>query len=59
MESTQSDNQKKIAAAHSYPGKLIVIEGTDGVGRSTHCQLLQNWMAIEGLWCYYHRMEIV
>ncbi len=29
-------------------GKLIVLEGTDGVGRSTHCELLQNWLAVEG-----------
>lgn len=33
---------------HTYPGKLIVVEGTDGVGRSTHCELLQNWLAVEG-----------
>lgn len=33
---------------HNYPGKLIVLEGTDGVGRSTQTQLLQNWLAIEG-----------
>lgn len=33
---------------HNYPGKLIVIEGTDGVGRSTHSSLLQNWLAVEG-----------
>ncbi len=31
-----------------YPGKLIVLEGTDGVGRSTQTLLLQNWLAIEG-----------
>src|SRR5208283_2167624 len=33
---------------HAYPGKLIVIEGTDGVGRSTQAQLLENWLAVEG-----------
>lgn len=33
---------------HPYPGKLIVIEGTDGVGRSTQAELLQNWLAVEG-----------
>jgi len=33
---------------HDYPGKLIVVEGTDGTGRSTHCELLQNWLAVEG-----------
>ena len=25
-------------------GKLIVIEGTDGVGRSTHIGLLKQWL---------------
>jgi len=33
---------------HDYPGKLIVIEGTDGVGRSTQTELLKNWLAVEG-----------
>ena len=33
---------------HPYPGKLIVIDGTDGVGRSTQAELLKNWLAIEG-----------
>ena len=31
-----------------YPGKLIVIEGTDGVGRTTHAELLQKWLEVEG-----------
>lgn len=29
-------------------GKLIAIEGTDGVGRSTHIELLQNWLEVQG-----------
>jgi dTMP kinase len=33
---------------HPFPGKLIVIEGTDGVGRSTQAELLRNWLAVEG-----------
>ncbi|MBN8658779.1 MAG: dTMP kinase [Candidatus Obscuribacter phosphatis] len=33
---------------HEYPGKLVVIEGTDGVGRSTQVELLANWLAVEG-----------
>jgi dTMP kinase len=33
---------------HVYPGKLIVLEGTDGVGRSTQAELLRNWLAVEG-----------
>jgi dTMP kinase len=31
-----------------YPGKLIVIEGTDGVGRSTHVALLRTWLESTG-----------
>jgi dTMP kinase len=30
------------------PGKLIVIEGTDGVGRSTHIELLRTWLESRG-----------
>jgi dTMP kinase len=30
------------------PGKLIVLEGTDGVGRSTQIALLQEWLESEG-----------
>ncbi|MDD5369651.1 MAG: thymidylate kinase [Anaerolineaceae bacterium] len=30
------------------PGKLIVLEGTDGVGRSTQIQLLRKWLESEG-----------
>jgi dTMP kinase len=31
-----------------YSGKLIVIEGTDGVGRSTHTALLRTWLESRG-----------
>jgi dTMP kinase len=31
-----------------YRGKLIVIEGTDGVGRSTHSALLKTWLESRG-----------
>jgi len=33
---------------HGYPGKLIAIEGTDGVGRSTQIQLLREWLEVKG-----------
>jgi dTMP kinase len=31
-----------------YAGKLIAIEGTDGVGRSTQIQLLREWLEVRG-----------
>jgi len=31
-----------------YPGKLIAIEGTDGVGRSIQIQLLREWLEVKG-----------
>jgi dTMP kinase len=31
-----------------YTGKLIVIEGTDGVGRSTHIEMLRTWLESRG-----------
>lgn len=31
-----------------FPGKLIVLEGSDGVGRSTQTQLLRRWLEDEG-----------
>jgi dTMP kinase len=31
-----------------YSGKLIVIEGADGVGRSTHTALLRTWLESRG-----------
>lgn len=32
----------------AYPGRLIAIEGTDGVGRSTHMALLREWLENQG-----------
>jgi thymidylate kinase len=31
-----------------YPGKIIAIEGTDGVGRTTQMQLLREWLEVRG-----------
>lgn len=33
---------------HSLPGRLVVIESTDGVGRSTQVALLKEWLEDEG-----------
>jgi len=34
--------------AHPYPGKLIIVEGIDGSGKSTQLQLLQKWLINSG-----------
>lgn len=31
-----------------YPGKLIVVEGTDGCGRSTQAAMLKEWLEVQG-----------
>ena len=33
---------------NGYPGKLIAVEGTDSVGRSTQIQLLREWLEVKG-----------
>ena len=35
---------KSSASPHPYPGKLIVVEGIDGSGKSTQLSLLQKWL---------------
>ena len=31
-----------------YPGKIIALEGTDSVGRSTQIRLLREWLEVQG-----------
>ncbi|MET0152919.1 MAG: thymidylate kinase, partial [Candidatus Binatia bacterium] len=33
---------------HTYPGKLIVVEGIDGSGKSTQLSLVHRWLESEG-----------
>jgi dTMP kinase len=33
---------------HNFPGKLFVVEGTDGSGKSTQLTLLYQWLKAEG-----------
>jgi dTMP kinase len=33
---------------NDYPGRIIAIEGTDGVGRSTQIRLLREWLEVRG-----------
>ena len=38
----------KLDVGRELPGNLIVVEGADGVGRSTHIELLQGWLEGQG-----------
>jgi dTMP kinase len=38
----------KLEIGNELPGNLLVIEGADGVGRSTHIGLLQGWLEGQG-----------
>jgi dTMP kinase len=33
---------------HTYPGKLIIVEGIDGSGKSTQLSLLHKWLESQG-----------
>jgi dTMP kinase len=38
-----------LTTPHDYPGKLIVVEGIDGSGKTTQLGLLAKWLESEGL----------
>lgn len=38
---------------HSYPGRLFVVEGVDGSGKSTQIALLRQWLISEGFTVFF------
>ncbi len=38
----------RLTQSHPYPGKLFVVEGIDGSGKSTQLDLLHKWLVAEG-----------
>jgi dTMP kinase len=40
--------QNNLTAPHDYPGKLFVVEGIDGSGKTTQLGLLAKWLIAEG-----------
>jgi dTMP kinase len=38
----------KMFGKHRFPGRLFVVEGIDGSGKSTQLQLLHRWLVSMG-----------
>ncbi len=38
----------RLNQKHDFPGKLVVVEGVDGSGKSTQLNLLRNWLEAKG-----------
>src|SRR5579875_1947838 len=39
--------------SHAYPGRLFVVEGVDGSGKSTQIALLRQWLISEGYTVFF------
>lgn len=42
-----------FAQPHPFPGKLIIVEGIDGSGKSTQLLLLQKWLEAQELKVFF------
>ena len=42
-----------LTQSHPYPGRLFVVEGIDGSGKSTQLDLLRKWLVSEGYSVFY------
>ncbi len=46
-------NETTLDQPHPYPGKLIVVEGIDGSGKSTQLQLAHRWLESMGYTVFF------
>jgi thymidylate kinase len=47
-----------VLVPNRYRGKLIIVEGIDGSGKSTQLSLLSQWLRSQRIGCL-QRMELV
>ncbi len=50
---TTGTNPISLDDPHSYPGKLIIVEGIDGSGKSTQLQLAHRWLESLGYTVFF------
>src|SRR6185295_14296857 len=43
----------KMYGKHRFPGRLFIVEGIDGSGKSTQLSLLKKWLESEGYVVYF------
>jgi len=51
-----------LSNQHDYPGRLIIVEGIDGSGKTTQASLLRNWLAAQGVpvfWTEWNSSNLV
>ena len=53
MTASSSPPVHSLDTPHSFPGKLIIVEGIDGSGKSTQLQLLRKWLENKGFHVFF------
>jgi dTMP kinase len=44
---------ESLLGPHNYPGRLFIVEGIDGSGKSTQIHLLERWLRTRGFQVYF------